>query len=80
MQNLGLASIPSEPGKHLCSRVSEAEINNFLDFIRFGGLVQDVASETLSVEHSSNEKVVMPNVTWTVHKTEIIRLYEAGCD
>ena len=52
MQNLGLASIPSEP-----------EINNFLDFIRFGGLVQDVASETLSVEHSSNKKVVMPNVT-----------------
>ena len=78
--NLGLAGIPTEPGKYHCSRVSEAEINLFLDFVQFGGLVQNVASGTQSVKLSSNKKVVMPNVVQTVHKAEIIRLYEGACD
>ena len=78
--NLALAGIPIEPGKYHRSRVSEAEINLFLDFIQFGGLVQDVASGTRSVKLSSNKIVVMPNVVRTVHKAEIIRLYEVTCD
>ena len=78
--DLGLAGIPIEPDKYHRLRVSEAEINLFLDFIQFGGLVQDVPSGTRSVKLSSHKKVMIPNVVRTVHKAGIIRLYEGACD
>ena len=58
--NLGLAGIPTGPGKYHCSRVCEAEIVLFLDFNQFGRLVLAVASTWNTVfKLSSNKKVVM---------------------
>ena len=76
--NFGLAGIPTESSKYHCSRISESEINLFLDFFQFGGWWK-----TLQVEHiqlSSKKKVVIPNALRTVHPAEIIRLYKAACD
>ena len=78
--NSGLTGVPIEPGKYYRTKVSEEQINHFLDFIQFSGLVQDVASGTRSVRLSTNRKVAMPNVVRTVHKAEIIRLYEGACE
>ena len=76
--NLGLADIPTEPRKYHYSRLREWEINPFLDFFQFGGWWK-----TFQVEHVqllSKKKVVLANALRTVHKVEIIRLYEAAGD
>lgn len=44
------------------------------------GLIQDVASGTRRVQTSNGRVVTMPNVVRTVHKSEIIRLYESASD
>ena len=77
--SLGLGGIPIEPGKYFRTKVTDDQINHFLDFIQYGGLVQDVASGTRLVKLSSNRKISIPNVVRTVHKAEIIRLYEGAC-
>ena len=46
----GQAGMPIEPRKYHRSKVTEAQINHFLDFIQFNGLVQDVSSGTRSVK------------------------------
>jgi len=56
-----LTGVSIEPGKYYCTKVSEEQINHFLDFIQFSGLVQDVASGTRSARLSTNRKVAMPN-------------------
>ena len=56
------------------------QIDHFLAFIQLGGFVQDVASRACNVKLSSGRKAAMPNVVRTVHKAEIVRLYEGMCD
>jgi len=77
---MGLCGVPIETGKYFGIKITDEQINHFLDFIQLSGLVQDVASGTWSVKLSSNRKVSMPNVVRTVHKAEVIRLYESACD
>ena len=77
---MGLRGVPIEPGKYFHVKATDEQINLFLDFIQFSGLVQDVASGTRTVKLSSNRKISMPNVIRTVHKAEVIRLYEGACN
>ena len=77
---LGFCGNPIEPGKYFRVKLTDQQINHFFDFIQFSGLVRDVASGTRSVTLSSNRKDIMPNVVRTVHKAEVIRLYEGACD
>ena len=72
--------MPIEAGKYCRKRLADQQINHFLDFIQYGGLVQDVASGTRQVTLSTKRKAVMPNVIRMVHKAEIIRLYEGVCN
>ena len=37
---------PVEPGKFCQQRLTDAQINHFLDFLQYGGVMQDVASGT----------------------------------
>ena len=77
---IGKCGMPIEVGKYFRTRVTAMQINHFLDIMQFSGLVQDVAIGTRSVKLSTSAKSIMPNVVRTVHKAEIIRLYEAVCD
>ena len=77
---IGKCGMPIEVGKCFRTQVMAMQINHFLDFMQFSGLVQDVASGTRSVKLSTVAKSIMPNVVCMVHKAEIIRLYEAACD
>ena len=76
----GKIGIPIEPGRYYRKRLKYYRIDHFLYFIQHGGFVQDVASGTRSVTLSSGRKTAMPNVVRTVHKAEIIRLYEGMCE
>ena len=78
--SMGLSGVPTEPGKYFRVKVTDEQINQFLDFIQFSGLVQNAASGTRTVKLSSNRKSSMPNVIRTVHEAEVIRLYEGACD
>ena len=78
--SIRLSGIPIEPGKFIRVKVTGGQTHHFLDFIQFSGLVQDVASGTRSVKLSSNDKISMQNVIRTVHKAEVIRLFEGACD
>ena len=78
--SMGLSGVPTEPGKYFRVKVTDEQINQFLDFIQFSGLVQSAASGTRTVKLSSNRKISMPNVIRTVHKAEVIRLYEGASD
>ena len=75
-----LTGIPIEPGRFFRKKLCDAEINRFLDFIQYSGIIQDVASGTRNVTLSTGKKVVMPNVVRTVHKSEAIRLYINACN
>ena len=44
-----LSGVPIEPGKYFRVKITDEQINHFLDFIQFSGLVQDVASGTQTV-------------------------------
>ena len=77
---MGLSGVATEPGKYFRVKVTDEQTNQFLDFIQFSGLVQNAASGTRTVKLSSNRKISMPNVIRTVHKAEVIRLYEGACD
>ena len=78
--SMGLSGVPIEPGKYFCVKVTDEQINHFMDFIQFSGLFQDVASGTRTVKLSSNRKIPMPNVIRIVHKAGVIRLFEGACD
>ena len=77
--NAEKVGLPITPGKYTRKRLQDSQINHFLDFLQHGNLVQDVASGTRSVCLSTGRKTTMPNVVRTVHKAELIRLYEAAC-
>ena len=71
---------PVEPGKFCRKRSTDAQINHFLDFLQYGGVMQDVESGTRTVKLSTGRKTKMPNAVRTVHKTEAIRLYLGACE
>ena len=74
--SLGQAGIPLEPGKYYRNKLTNHQINHFLDFVQFSGLIQDVASGTSLLKLSTKKTVAMPNVIRTVHKG--IRLKSSG--
>ena len=65
----GQAGISIEAGKYVKKRLTDAQVNHFLDFLQLSGVMQDVASGTRSVKLTSGIKVIMPNVVRTVHKS-----------
>ena len=77
---MGLSGVPIEPGKYFRVKVTDEQINHFVDFVQFSGLFQNVASGTRTVKLSSNRKIPMPNVIRIVHKAGVIRLFEGACD
>ena len=76
----GKTGVPIVPGVYTRKKLTDDQINHFLDFMQYGNLVQDVASGTRNVKLSTGRKTAMPNVVRIVHKAEIIRLYEAACE
>ena len=74
------AGMPIEPGKYIRKKLSDVQINHFLDFMQHGGVMQDVASGTHSAKLSNGRKTSIPNAVRTVHKAEVIRLYISACD
>ena len=72
----GQAGMPIEAGKYVKKRLTNAQVNHFLDFLQFSGVMQDVASGTRTVKLTSARKVIMPNVVRTVHKSEIVILQQ----
>ena len=62
------------------TKLSDAQINHFLYFLQYGGVMQDDASETRSVKLSTGRRATTLNAVRTVHKAEIIRLYTSACD
>ena len=63
---------PTEPGKFCRKKLTDAQINHFLDFLQYGGVKQDVVSGTRKVKLSTGRKTNIPNVVRTVHKAEAI--------
>ena len=76
----GKAGMPIEPGHYSRKKLSDTQSNHFLDFLQYGGVMQDVASGTRSVKLSIGRRATIPNAVRTVHKAEIIRLYTSACD
>ena len=76
----GKVGLPITPGKYTRKKLKDSQIHHFLDFLQYSKLVQDVASGTRNVTLSTGRKATMPNVVRTVHKAEIVRLYEAACE
>ena len=72
--------MPIEPGHYSRKKLSDAQSYNLLDFLQYGGVMQDVASGTRSVKLSTGRRVTIPNAVRTVLKAEIIRLYTSACD
>ena len=72
----GQAGMPIEAGKYVKKRLTDAQVNHFLDFLQFSGVMQGVASGTRTVKLTSGRKVIMPNVVRTVHKSEIVILQQ----
>ena len=75
----GKTGMPIVSQKYTRKRLTDNQIKHFLDFVQYSKLVQDVASGTRNVTLSTQRKVFMSNVVRTVHKAEMIRLYEAAC-
>ena len=71
------AWMPIEPGNCSCKKLSHAQIKHFLDFLQYGGVMQDVAT---SVKLSTGRRATIPNGVRMVHKAEVIRLYTSACD
>ena len=76
----GKAGMPIEPGHYSHKKLSDAQINHFLYFLQYGGVMQDDASGTRSVKLSTGRRAATLNAVRTVHKAEIIRLYTSACD
>ena len=72
--------MPIEPGHYSHKKLNDAQINHFLDFLEYGGVMQDVANGTRSVKLSTERRATIPNAVRTVHKAEIIRFYTSACD
>lgn len=70
----GKAGAPNEPGKYNRERLTDQQINHFLDFMQSSGIMQDVASGTRSVTLSTGRKVKMPNAVRTLHKAEFVKM------
>ena len=68
------AGMPIEPGHYSCKKLSNTQVNHFLDFLLYGGVMQDVASGTRSVNLSTGRTATVPNAVRMVYKAEIIRL------
>ena len=69
-----------KPGKFCWKRLTDAQINLFLDFLQYGGVMQDVASGTRTVKLSTGRKTKISNAVRTVHKAEAIRLHLGACE
>ena len=74
------AGMPIEHGHYSRKKLSDAQINHFLDFLQYGGVMQDVAIGTRSVKLSTGRTATILNAMRVVHKAEIIRLYTFTCD
>ena len=74
------AGMPIEPGHYSHKKLSDAQINHFIDTLQYGGVMQDVASGTRSVKLSTGRRATIPSAVRTVHKAEIIRPYTSACD
>ena len=48
---------PVEPGKFCQKGLTGAQLNQFLDFLQYGGVMQDVASGTRTVKLSTGRKI-----------------------
>ena len=62
------AGIPIEPGHYSRKKLSDAQLNHFLDFLQYGGVMQDVAIGTRSVKLSTGRRATILNVVRVVHK------------
>ena len=45
--------VPEEPGKFCHNRLTNAQINHFLDVLQYSGVMQDVVSGTRTVKLST---------------------------
>ena len=68
------AEISIKPGRYSPKKLSDDQINHFLHFLQYGGVMQDVASETRSVKLSTGRRAIILKAVRTVDKSEIIRL------
>ena len=51
-----------------------------MDFLQYGGVIQDVASGTRKVKLSTGWKTNITNAVKTVHKAEALCLYISACE
>ena len=58
---------PIETGKYRRQKIPDRAINHFLDFLLFGGVIQDVASGIRLVELANGRKEIMPNIVRIMH-------------
>ena len=70
---------PIEQGKFYRENLTDAQINQFLDFLQYGRVMQDVANGTRKVKLSTGRKTKIPTVVRAVKKAEAIRLYVSAC-
>ena len=52
------AGMPIEPGHYSCKKLSDAQINHFLDFLQYRGVMQDLAGGTRSVKVSTGRRAL----------------------
>ena len=50
------AEMVIESGHHKHQKLKDTQINYFLDFLQYGGVMQDVASEARSVKYQLEEE------------------------
>ena len=74
------AGIPIKPGHYSRKKLSNTQVNHFLDFLLYGGVMQDDASGTRSLNLSTGRTATVPKAVGMVYKAEIIRLYTSACD
>ena len=62
------AEIPIKYSRCSPKKLSDDQINHFLDFLQYGGVMQDVASETRSVKLSTGRRAIILEAVRTVDK------------
>ena len=68
------AEISIKPGRYSPKKLTDDQINHFLDFLQYGEVMQDVANESRSVKLSTGRRAIVLKAVRTDDKSEIIRL------
>ena len=68
------AEISTKPGRYSPKKLTDDQINHFLDFLQYGEVMQDVANESRSVKLSTGRRAIVLKAVRTDDKSEIIRL------